>query len=306
MIAGAGLPPLRFRDFEGVGLTTTEYELRLQEMALPSGEIALSDVAAIAAKLQDLSTKVSRWVADIDGVGRSPRVVEEAAALRLSGVGRGSTVLGISHGVHDRLDFDLPFEQEVGHQFWNIVAALGNDAPPAQAPDSVRESAVGLLDALQHAAPLVEIRRGDGARVEFRPAERDRGVWRLPSRTTASEEATIVGRLEMVDLRACRFRIADDVGNRVTLEHVVDAEAVSREMVGQRTSATGLPTRDKAGRVISVEAPRLQLVPVPANWLPERRAAWHLPSDGRGPEPGGGAHFEDGEWDSFLAAVKGV
>lgn len=285
---------------------TTEYELRLQEMTLPPGEIALADMAAIAAKLQDLSTKVSRWVADIDGAGRGPRVVEEAAALRLSGVTSGSTVLAINHGVHDRLDFDMPFEERVGHQFWDIVAALGTDAPPAEVPDSVRESAVSLLDALQHAAPLVQITRGDGARVEFRPGERDRAVWRAPSRTTASEITTIVGRLEMVDLRACRFRIADDVGNRVTLEHVIDAEAVSREMVGQRTSATGLPTRDKAGRVVSVDAPSLQLVPVPAEWLPEHAATWELPADGRGPDPSGGAHFDDDEWDSFLAAVKGV
>ncbi|GAB2471258.1 hypothetical protein [Xylanimonas ulmi] len=281
-----------------------EYELRLREMTLPSGEITLADVAAIAARLQDLSTRVSRWVADIDGAGRGPRVVEDAAALRLSGVKSGSTVLAITHGVHDRLDFDTPFEEQVSNQFWDIVAALGTDAPPADSPDPVRESAVGLLDALQRAAPLVQITRGDGARVEFRPAECDRSIWRVPTRTTASEETTIVGRLEMVDLRASRLRIADDVGNRVTLEHVVEAEAVSREMVGQRTSATGLPTRDKSGRIVSIEAPSLQLVPVPTEWLPAYAATWELPSDERGPDPEGGAHFDDNEWESFLTAVK--
>ncbi|MCL2423021.1 MAG: hypothetical protein FWD11_03860, partial [Micrococcales bacterium] len=148
---------------------------------MPDGEIAVAELGALCVRLQDLSTKVSRWAADIVGAGRGPKTVEAAALLTLSSIGSGSTVLEIRAGVPDQLDFDTPFEAEVGSQFWGIVNALGADTPPADAPTPVRESVVSLLDVLQRTAPLVEVSRDDGARVEFRPAERDRSVW-IPRR----------------------------------------------------------------------------------------------------------------------------
>jgi len=89
-----------------------------------------------------------------------------AALLTLSSIGSGSTVLEIRAGLQGQLDFDSPFETEVGEQLWGIVNALGAETPPADAPAPVRESVVSLLDVLQRTAPLVEVSRDDGARVE--------------------------------------------------------------------------------------------------------------------------------------------
>jgi hypothetical protein len=151
----------------------------------------------------------------------------------------------------------------------------------------------------------VEIRRDDGAAVAFRPAERDRSVWQVgPRLVVEPEQTTVVGRLEMVDLGKHRFRIADDVGNQITLDHVEDEAAVS-SLIGQRTSATGLPTRDPQGRVVSVSAPALERVDDPTGWDGLTNTPWQFPPDTAGPDPFGGADFDDDEWDAFMSAVKG-
>jgi len=36
-------------------------------MAVPDGEIAVADLGTLCVRLQDLSTKVGRWVAEIAG-----------------------------------------------------------------------------------------------------------------------------------------------------------------------------------------------------------------------------------------------
>ncbi|WP_454859982.1 hypothetical protein [Promicromonospora soli] len=286
---------------------TVQFDVRLVEMPMPDGEISVADLVAISGRLQELSTRVSRWIGGIDGAGRGSRAVEAAAALRISGIAQGSTTLRFKNGTHDALDFDMPFEREVSTRFWEIVAAIGNDAPPVDAPVNVRESAVALLDSLQHAAPLVEVTRNDGARVTFRPGERDRSVWMVQPPTSTPATTSVVGRLEMVDLRARRFRLADDVGNRVTLEQVDDAEAVSRELVGRRTAATGVAVRDSRGRVTSIESPELHAVDVPDAWQrPGESKRWVPDTAMAGPDPNGGVDFDDDEWETFLAAVRGA
>lgn len=285
---------------------TVQFDVRLVEMPMPDGEISVADLVAISGKLQELSTRVSRWIGGIDGVGRGSRAVEAAAALRISGIGQGSTTLQFKNGTHDALDFDMPFEQEVSSKFWEIVTAIGNDTPPADAPVNVRESAVALLDSLQHAAPLVEVTRNDGARVTFRPSERDRAVWLEQPTASVPSATSVVGKLEMVDLRARRFRLADDVGNRITLEQVDDAEAVSRELVGRRTEATGVAVRDSRGKVTSIESPELHAVEIPDTWQHRGEAnRWVPDATMTGPDPDGGVEFDDDEWDSFLAAIRG-
>ncbi|CAM3432567.1 hypothetical protein OCAE111667_09740 [Occultella aeris] len=281
-------------------------KIRLQETALAPGEITLADVAAIAGRLQELSTRVSRWVADIDGAGRGPRIVEAAAALRLSGVEEGSTVLMIDRGMHDALDFDMPFERDVTAKYWDVISGLSADRPPSGAPAAVRESAIALLDALERAAPLVTVVRTSGGRVEFRPGNRDRAVWQVQRKQVGIEQITIAGRLEMVDLRNSKFRIADDVGNRIMLEDVENAEAISRDLVGKRATASGVPTHGAKGRLISLTAPTIEPAPVPAQWRSHAEpTAWLLPENVSGPDPDGGVDFDDDEWARFLAAIKG-
>ncbi|WP_125773832.1 hypothetical protein [Antribacter gilvus] len=284
---------------------TQQFEFRLQGMPLPQGEIALVDLAAIGGRLQELSTRVSRWVADIDRAGRSPSLVESAAALRLAATRPGSTILEIRAGTHDTLDLDLPFEREVTTKFWEIVTALGSDAPPADTPASVRETAVQLLDALQHAAPVVSVTRQDGAWIEFRPAEKDRTVWRVAATEPAAEPVTVVGRLEAVDLRTNRFRIVDDLGHRIALRDVEDAQNVAR-LIDRRVRASGLPTPDSRGRLVSISEPVLTGVTLPDLFRQHLDPSeWSPPTNYVGPDPDGGVDLDDDEWADFLFMVTG-
>lgn len=282
-----------------------QIEVRLQEMSTPPGEIALADLAAVAGRLQELSTRVSRWVADIEGPGRSPGMVEGAATLRLSAITQGSTILAISRGRHDALDFDLPFEDDVRTHFWEIIAALSTDTPPADTPISVRQSAVGLLDALERAAPRVTIERRGGATIEFRPAEQDRAAWHAPQMRVGPESVTLAGRLEMVDLRNRKFRIVDDVGNRITLDDVENAEAIA-QLVGKRVAASGVPTYDKRERLLSITAPTIEPATVPTQWQSHTNPTARFEPYITGPDPDGGVDFDDDEWADFLTAVNGA
>ena len=281
-----------------------EYEFRLEDMDLPPGRITAADLAAISARLQDLSTRVSRWVADIEGAGRGPRAVEDAARL-VVGVEAGSTVLAISRGVHGTLDFPTPFEDRTDERFWGIVEAIAKDEPPAEAPDTVRESAVGLLDALGKAAPRVTVSSQRG-RVQFRPAERDRSRWRVQPIAVEDTEASFSGKLEMVDLRSAKFRIADDIGNRIVLTEVADAESVAQTLVGRHVTARGPAVKDSKGRIQSITSPALEELVIPTAWQTRPTASFNPPADYKGPDLNAPVIFDDEEaWAAFRAAVKG-
>lgn len=280
-----------------------QFEIRLQGMLLPDGEIALADLAAIASRLQELSTRVSRWVADIEGAGRSPKLVEDVAVLRLVATHAGSTVLQFSSGVPDLLDLDTTYEQEVAERFWGIVAAIGTDAPPPDAPATLRQSAIGLLDALEHAAPRIVVARPDGARIEFSPVERDRSVWHASDSAPDLEPVTLVGRIEAVDLRTHRFRLVDDAGNRLPLTEVQDAEHVAR-LVATRASVTGRPLRDPRGRMTGIDKPSLAAVTLPDELDPrDVEPSWSLPPGYTGPDPDDGIELDEDEWAAFLSAI---
>lgn len=132
---------------------------------------------------------------------------------------------------------------------------------------------------------------------------------RLEGTTTPpgeSEPVTVMGRLEMVDLRNGKLRIADDVGNRIMLDDVENAGAVS-ELVGKRALASGVPTHDERGRLLSLTAPTIEAAPVPAQWQNHTNpTTWSLPDTVTGPDSDGGADFDDDEWTDFLTAVNGA
>lgn len=285
-------------------MTTDRFTLSLQETSAPPGEIALADLAAIGAHLQDLATRVGRWVGHIERPGRSTSSVEEAVALRLSGLKAGSTVLEVTRGPSRYLDFDVPFEEAFDERLWQTIVAIGHDAPPEDAPAGVRESAVGLLDALKHAARKVEVARPSGASVTFRPAERDRGAWAVAGRAVEEGTVSVTGVVEMADLRSHKYRLRDDVGNAIPLEGVGDPSSTAR-LLGERADAVGRPVRDTHGRLVAVSAPTLRAATVAASWtVPVQDEAWKdvaLP----GPDPDGGVEFSDDEWDGFLAALRG-
>lgn len=286
-------------------MTIDRYTLRLHETSSPPGEIALTDLAALSGRLQDLTTRVGRWVAEIDRPGRSTLGVEETTALRLSRLAEGSTVLEISRGPDGRLDIDTPLEESVASRLWETMAAIGQDAPPAAAPVGIRESAVALLDALAHVAGLVEFSRPDGGRIAFRPADRDRSVWAVEPGVPGEQQVTVTGIVEMVDLRSHRFRLRDDVGNRIALHDIQDDGTAGR-LVGERAEAVGHPVLDQRGRLVAVAQAAVMSSTIPGEWTsPVRDSSWRDVENYPGPDPKGGVEFTDEEWASFLAAVKG-
>lgn len=51
-------------------------------------------------------------------------------------------------------------------------------------------------------------------------------VWLATPGARVVEDVVVTGMLEAVDLRSGRFRIRDDVGSRISLDDVPDAEKV--------------------------------------------------------------------------------
>jgi len=283
-------------------------EIRLIDSSAPAGEIDLTDLARIGGQLQELATRVSRWVAEIDGPGRGPRPVERAAQLRLVAVRGGSTVLTINAGPPDTLDFDTEFEEMVDEHLWAVLDGIQHDTPPAGTPSGVKQSALGLLDALREAAPRVEL-SGAARRetVRFAPAARNRDVWADTAPKSGPEEVSVSGRLEMIDSRSRRLRIVDDLGNRIALDDVADPIATAA-LLGARALVQGLPTRDQRGRLTTISAPTISAQEVPAGWDPSEvtEQGWRPPGHHVGPDPRGVVEIDDNEFDAFMAVVRSL
>lgn len=287
---------------------TRSMEIRLIDSSAPSGEIDLVDLVRIGGQLQELTTRVSRWVAEIEGPGRGPRPVEQAAHLRLVGMRAGSTVLAIDAGPADILDFDTEFEGMVDSQLWAVFDGIQHDAPPSGTPAGVRQSALGLLDALGRAALHVELStatRHDPVR--FAPAERNREVWAAPAPVDEPEVVSVSGRLEMIDSRSHRLRIVDDLGHRIALEDVVDPIAAA-SLLGARAVVRGVPRRDQRGRLATITEPTIGPQDVPAGWASGAadEPGWQPPAGHGGPDPRGVVDIDGDEFDAFLATLRSL
>jgi len=292
------------RPTDGGGDVSGEFELKLEETGLPPGEIELRDLANVSAKLQELATRVGRWVAGIDRTGRSTADVEDAVGLRLTEIRTGSTVLALARGPVASPLFDAPLEEQFDTRMWQTLNAIGNDAPEDETPARVRESALGLLDALDHAAGRVVVSRSDGARFTFRPVDRDRQVWATVRKSVDEQEVTLSGVVKAVDLDSRRFRLQDDVGNRIPLEGIDDVQ-VARELLDRRADAVGLPVRDARGRIQSLQVSSIDLSHVPEAWTASHHDNSWQDTDLPGPDPDGGVELSDDEWSSLMAVLKG-
>jgi len=285
-------------------MSTEDYEIRLSATHDPDGQISLVELAALAEHLQELATRVGRWVVDIDGPGRSPAAIDEIAHLRLSGLEAGSTRLLVTRGSPGALDFEETVERDLSSRFWEVIAGISTDTPPNDAPAGVRESALGLLDAFVRTSGDVRItRQRDRARADFRPAERSRTVW-VPARDTGpAEELAVSGELEMVDLHSGTFRVRDDVGNAITLYRVREPETTAR-LVGTRTTASGV--RDRARRSTALDDVTVSpAAALPADWSrPASDESWRSRLAEAGPDPAGGADVTDDEWQAFVGALR--
>lgn len=102
----------------GVLVVTAKFELRLIDAPAPSGEIPARDLAALAAALQELTTRIGR--AGTTGPGRSRQHTKDSAQVRLRSVAPGSTVLEFVKGPVGKLDIDLADETQADNRFWDV------------------------------------------------------------------------------------------------------------------------------------------------------------------------------------------
>lgn len=251
--------------------TQESITLRLSGTSVPPGEIALSDPASLANTLQLLATRIGRQLIGQTGPGRTAGGAERATRLTLAGISEGSTRLRLTAGAADTLALDDPFEEQVLDRLWEVFHGLQRDARPGWATGQIAQAAVAFVDSVAAAAHKCEVtgRRGqrERPRAVVRPQAVDRDVWtRLPAEPERVPQSAVTGELDLVDLRARRFRVRDAVGNDIVLEEVENtAEAAA--LVGQRVRAVGTGVRGARGHITKLVEPQVSDADTPAGWL---------------------------------------
>ncbi len=219
----------------------------------------------------------------------------------MTGLSQGSTTISFSFGDAEALDIDDPISREIDDTFWLIANGMVQNQRPMEVTDSTAAAVDELIGALRHAAPLVELLSLGHPSVQLKPESVDRGVWQS-SLNLGQAPVTFVGILEMLDLRNGRFRIADDVGNRIVLRDVRSPHEAARH-IDHRVRVTGRPAYAPDGEVkhlVDVQVAALQL---PQEWEqpgPDVAALLKATPD---PTAFGGLDLSDQEFDDFMAAI---
>jgi hypothetical protein len=286
-----------------VTVTSRNYELRLEGISSPSGEISLRDLTEIGSALQLTATRIARQVAGAEGPGRSPSHVDRISELRLTGIGEGSTVLKLRLGEDSTLPLLDSDDDIVAQRLEETFFAIATNDPPGWASPPVKQSIGKFVSHLATAgATRMTASWGNddvvGSQV-IAVTELDDSVWHVDN-TRQTEMASVTGRLDKVDLRARRFRVRDDVGHDINLEDVVDVDAAAL-LIGQRVVATGAAEHDDT-RLVRIVEPTLLPEEVPASWSTE------LPLEvlASGPMPSGGIPgIGTAEVEEFLAEIRG-
>lgn len=281
-----------------------DLELRLVGTSAPDGEIRFGDLVAIASSLQELSLRITRTCVSAERSGRPKDVVQEFAQLRLGGLSNGSTRLLVSRGPSDTLDIEPSERRDLDRKFSEVIEGVGQDQRPSWVDDSIAASTEDFVKALQDAAQVVEARfagAGRTVRIETRSIHRE--TWRRKS-PTASTYEVVSGRLEAVDLRSGKFRVVDDVGNRIALDDVPDA-AGTAHLINQRVRATGPAARDDADHIRVLQAPVVEADALPEAWSSPSTADLTAELAKPGPTYGAGVELTGEEYADFLAMVRG-
>lgn len=283
---------------------TKELDITLVGARTPDGEIAIKDLVAITSALQELATRIGRDVVNSAGPGRVKQFMEESTQLRLRGVTSGSTVLALSKGPTDKLDVDLPEQEQADTRFWELVSAVAEDQRPAWVSDLIAESAAKFVDAVQSAAPTVRL-SSPGRRDISIASERVHAETWISPRQRTDTEMTANGRLEKVDLRSHEFRVRDDVGQAVDLTHV-ENDGTAARLVGKWVVARGSAVLAGSGRLVSLDRATVDAVEDPATpyLVDDVSTLADILASAPGPDPNGGIELTDDEFASFLAAAR--
>ncbi|MBC8093409.1 MAG: hypothetical protein H7Y15_16010 [Pseudonocardia sp.] len=288
-------------------MTQETLALRLSGTDVPPGEIALGALASIAEALQSVARRVGRDLVGQSGPGRPSAGVDRLTRMVLSGVSQGSTRLEVRLGAAGTLPVDDPVEAEVGDRIWELFGSFAANRRPEWTTPSVDTAATALVNALATCARRCEFsgERAGVARpvVSVVPALVDLSVWTV-ARPPAERrsEVSVSGVLDLVDLRARRFRVQDDVGNDIVLEDVENA-AEAGTLLGRRVTAVGAAETGRRGQVIRLVEPRVTSAELPREWFvrPDLDLTTALSV---GPDYSGIDGVDDDEVEAFLASLR--
>jgi hypothetical protein len=290
---------------EVVVMERNSLTFHLDGTGVPSGELGLDALGRVATALQELATRVGRFVVGQRGPGRTVSSAAKVVNLRLAGLRDGSTQLDVSFGEAHVLPLDVGLEQQIADRFWDIVEGVSVGKPPSWVTPAVAESTVRVIDAFGVAAEQTGIRRADGRTATWRRESVPREPWLLADEVPAAEAVAATGRLEKVDLANRRFRIRDDVGNTIALEDVTDADEVG-PLVGQRTTAVGAPIHTADGRLRGIRGAAISPAPLPEAWRPGGTVSLsEIAAAHPGPDPSGVPGVTDEDIDNLLMAIDG-
>lgn len=282
-------------------MTSESIEFRLSGTGAPDGMLDAEALADLLQNLHELSMRVGRWVVEGSGPGRTPVLIEKLTALRVTGLAPGSTRILLERGSAEGIGISDGLETEVDARFWQVLEGVAHDRPTADSPQVVRDSARGVLDALDRSSQMVTVIGRGGHHVSFEPKRRDRTVW-LPGRS-AGAAVTVSGILEMVDLARGRFRLRDDAGNSIHLEKVTHPRD-HLVLIDKRALATG--ALETNGRTKTLVAPQIEPAPDLALAMPSEVLDLAQFAEQPGPILIGGSDLDDDEWAQFLTAALGA
>jgi len=283
-------------------MTSRNFELRLEGISSPKGQITLRDLTELGSALQLTATRIARQVAGAEGPGRTPNHVDRISEIRLTGIGEGSTVLELSVGDEAALPMPDSDGDIVARRLEEAFGAIASNEPLSWASPLVSRSIGKFVAHLETTgAERVVASWGDGFTAVSQViavSELDETIWYM-TLERQTEVISVTGRLDKVDLRARRFRVRDDVGHDISLEDVVDLDAAAH-LIGRRVVATGIAERAEE-KLLRIVEPTLTSEDLPADWTAH-------PLDviqAEGVMPAGGiAGVGEDEVEAFLAEIR--
>jgi hypothetical protein len=187
--------------------------------------------------------------------------------IHLVGLREGSTILDLEFGEVETL-MERPDLEQLKPRMWEVLDGVRNNRVPTWASELVVDATHRLISASQRISPRQVVEGfGNADYLEWRDSHVDASLWTLLGAEQSRLEVTVVGRLEKVDLADYTFRIVDDVGTKIKLRRVIDAEVVAH-LVGSRVVASGIATLDRSGAPTEVRDAALSPYEPVIGWEP--------------------------------------
>jgi len=251
--------------------------IRLRSVGMHDGEIPLSDLTRIADETQKLIRRIGRELVGQRGPGRAETAVEQATALSLVGLARGSTILevaGVASVENDVLELDLPLDlSDRSLALWvgGLEALAAPDDRVPILPVGFDSHMVGYLDdwlrplRRYQSVGLTSSIGPDRVTTSVVPEtarSRLRTVNAQPSLPwVSSTDQALTGYLYQVNLSTGTFSIRDADNHVIRINVPPDLRTSAAQHIGTRVQAVGRPEVDDTGRLADFHV--VHIVPQP-------------------------------------------